>query len=142
MYTLFQSIGTLRYGFTHLVLDIDPEIVLYYRALIPKYIHTNPQMYSAHISVVRKEIPPNLQFWGKYAGEKVVFYYSNAIHHGTVYYWINVFSKRLEEIRKELGLFVDSLCNQPPEGFSRTFHITLGNIKSLGLKGPSSPPEH
>lgn len=140
--TLFQSIGTLRYGFTHLVLDVDPEIVRYYRALIPKYIHTNPQMYAAHISVVRKEVPPNLQFWGKYAGEKVVFHYSNAIHYGTAYYWINVFSKRLEEVRVELGLSVDSPYTQPPEGFLKTFHITLGNIKTLGLKESSSPPEH
>ena len=88
-------------------------------------------MYPAHVSVVRKEVPPNLEAWGKYENKEVEFYYSPLIHSGTMYYWINVFSVDLEKIRQELGLRVDAPFYQPPEGFAKTFHMTLGNIKNL-----------
>lgn len=126
---LFTSTGTLRYGYTNLVLDVDQGIVDFYRAMLPKWIRTNRQMYPAHISVVRKEVPPNMQFWGKYAGEQIEFQYSNIIHNGTMYYWLNAWCKRLEEIRQELGLPVDSPYTRPPADFAKTFHITIGNIK-------------
>lgn len=126
---LYTSTGTLRYGYTNLVLDVDQGIVDYYRALMPKSISTQRQMYPAHISVVRKEIPPNMQFWGKYAGEQIEFQYSNVIHYGTVYYWLNAWCKRLEEIRQELGLPIDSPYTKPPDGFEKTYHITIGNVK-------------
>ena len=128
---LFTSTGTLRYGVTNLVLDVDQGLSDYYRALMPKSIRTNKQMYPAHISVVRKENPPNMELWGKYAGELIEFQYSNVIRNGTVYYWLDAWSKRLEEIRLELGLPVDSPYTRPPDGMSKTFHITLGNIKEL-----------
>jgi hypothetical protein len=43
---------------------------------------------------------------------------------------LNVFSVRLEEIRAELGLPVDAPFHQPPVGFKKTFHITIGNLKN------------
>jgi hypothetical protein len=128
---LFTSTGTLRYGYTNLVLDVNQGIVDYYRALMPKYIYTNRQMYAAHISVIRKEVPTKMELWGKYAGEKVEFKYSNIVHHGEVYYWLNAWCERLEQIRMELGLPVDSPYTRPPDGFAKTFHITLGNVKNL-----------
>jgi hypothetical protein len=131
MIPLFKSSGTIRYGQTNLILDVDQEIVRYYRMLLPKSITINSQMYDAHISVVRKETPPKMEFWGKYAGELVEFEYSHVIRNGEVYYWVDVFSKRLEEIREELGLIVHSPYIVPPEGYNHTFHITLGNLKQL-----------
>lgn len=130
---LFTSTGTLRYGKTvnYLVLDVDQGIVNYYRALMPKWIKTNSQLYPAHISVVRKEDAINKEFWGKYEGELVNFSYSNIIHNGQVYYWLNAWSKRLEDIRLELGLQVDSPYTKPPDGLEKTFHITIGNVKDL-----------
>jgi hypothetical protein len=125
---LFKSIGKLRYGYSNLVLDVDQEIVRYYRALLPKTIRTNSQMYDAHISVVRKE-EPNMAFWRKYEGELVEFQYSHEVRNGTLYYWVDAFSKRLEEIRAELGLPVHSPYITPPEGFLHTFHVTIGNTK-------------
>jgi hypothetical protein len=129
---LFESVGTLRYsvGTTYkLIVEVDPEIVRYYRSLIPPWIKTNPQMYAPHISVVRKEIPPVLDFWGKYEGQKLSFHYSNIVYNGTVYWWLNAYSKRLEEIRVELGLPVSTQYTRPPGDYVKCFHITLGNQK-------------
>jgi hypothetical protein len=132
---MYWSQGALRYfkaedsGYK-LIVEVDPDITRYYRSLMPKwYPKTNPQMYAPHISVVRKEVPGNLEAWGKYEGQLVDFAYSNIVHYGTVYCWLNCFCKRLEEIRLELDLPVDSVYTRPPEGFVKCFHTTLGNRK-------------
>jgi hypothetical protein len=142
--TLFTSWGPLRYnkpsalepelvvaeqvGYK-LILEVDQGIVNYYRDLMPPYLKTNPQMYAAHISVVRREVPPIREYWGKYEGEVIEFQYIPVVHHGRVYYWINCFSKRLEEIRIELGLPVSSEYTRPPDTFEKVFHCTIGNVK-------------
>jgi hypothetical protein len=133
---LFTSTGILRYSHNdeygyRLVMDVDRDLANYYRGLIPKWIKTNPQKYPPHVSIVRKEVPKNLSVWGKYEGDSVEFTYSNVVHGGTVYYWMNVFSERLEEIRVELGLPVSSQYTLPPEGFVKCFHMTIGNLKGL-----------
>lgn len=132
--TLHKSNGLLRYNDTknagpRLVLEVDPGIVAFYRSLIPKYIIINPQKYTPHISVVRHEYSINMEYWGKYENEQIEFEYSNYVHNGTVYWWLNAFSARLEEIRVELGLYIHDKFTQPPEGYLKTFHITLGNTK-------------
>lgn len=131
---MFESQGKLRYSigtYHKLIVEIDSEIVRYYRSLMPKYILTNSQMYRPHISVVRHEIIPNLDIWGKYEGEEIVFYYDGIVHSGTVYYWLNCFCGRLEEIRVELGLPVHSRYTTPPERFKHCFHCSIGNSKKL-----------
>ena len=142
MSELFYSSGILSYhkseksGGLKLILEVDQGIANYYRKLIPKtYPKINPQMYAAHISVVRHE-NPNLEFWGKYEGELVEFVYSNIIKNGEIYFWLDCYSLRLEEIRKELGLPFEPLHPSHefykfvPEPYSRTFHCTLGNLKT------------
>ena len=128
--TLYQSQGTLRYIDNKLIVEVDQGISDFYRALIPKWIRTNKQLYPAHISVVRKEIPPNMKVWGKYEGNEIPFSYSNVIHNGEIYFWLNAWSNQLEQIRLELGLPVDSLYTRPPDGLNKTFHITIGNLKN------------
>ncbi len=132
--TLYTSCGSLRYrkknNVYNLILEIDQDIVKFYRSLMPKYI-TNPQMYPAHISVIRNEIPPVIKHWGKHEGEIVNFQYSPIIHYSKIYYWLNCFSKRLEEIRTELGLSIDSEYTRPPDSYIKCFHTTIGNIKKL-----------
>lgn len=134
---LYESYGILRYtrpenaGGYKLVAEIDKEITNYYRALVPKSIVLNSQMYAPHISIVRKETPVKLELWDKYEGEKIRFNYSNIIHFGEVYCWLNVWSKELEKIRLELGLPVSSPYTRPPDGFDKTFHTTIGNMKKL-----------
>lgn len=129
---MFRSTGILRYHnepVLKLVVDVDQAISDYYRSLLPPYKKANPQRYGAHISVVRKEIPPNMQFWGKYEGEEVEFFYAPGVQFGKVYCWLNVWCNRLEEIRIELGLPVTSEYTLPPEGFVKCFHSTIGNYK-------------
>lgn len=131
---MYTSVGTIHYskndhvGFK-LFVSVDFNLAAYYRHLIPKYIDVQPQMYKPHISVVRKEIPNNIEHWGKYEGEKVNFEYENIVRFGTVYCWLNCFCVQLEKIRAELGLSISSQYTQPPEGFQKCFHITLGNFK-------------
>ena len=131
---LYKSSGPLRYSYNEdygyrLVLDVDPGVVALSRYLVPKAFKLNPQKYKPHISIVRKEVPGKLEFWGLYESELVEFEYTNIIYSGTVYWWLNAFSKRLEEIRLELGLPVHSLYTVPPEGYLKCYHITIGNIK-------------
>lgn len=132
---MFSSIGTIRYetkdeGY-RLSVEIDQQIADYYRALVPFWKPITRQRYGAHITVVRigKEVPVNIEHWGKYDGEQVPFFYEPCVYEGTVYYWLNVWCVRLEEIRKELGLPVTSLYTLPPEGFVKCFHCTIGNKK-------------
>lgn len=132
--TLYKTQGIARYSiidadYYKLSVDIDPDISKYYRALIPRSIKPNPQKYTPHVSVVRKEVPPNINFWNKYEGKEIELYYENIVHFGEVYCWLNVFSKPLEDIRLELGLPVSSQYTLPPEGFIKCFHTTIGNYK-------------
>jgi len=143
MNKLFKSSGYLHYDKDNLlryklVLSVDQEIIRYYRYLLPNSFALNSQMYDGHISVVRKEVPLNMEFWGKYENELVEFEYSHAMRNGAIYFWIDVFSKRLEEIREELGLPICSPYILPPEGYRHCFHATIGNIKEIQQTKPSS----
>jgi hypothetical protein len=131
---LYKSTGILKYNQElencKLILQIDQGIYDFYYSLIPKCLYAQRQMYSAHISVVRKEIPPNLDKWGKYENETITFYYENKIHFNSTYLWLNCFSTQLEKIRTELGLEITSSYTMPPDGFNKCFHITLANFKN------------
>ena len=134
MTSLFKGKGTLHYAFIdgvgyRLVLNIDQGIVNFYRSLIPKWFNVIPQKYNAHISVVRKETPKNLEFWKAYEGQVVEFLYDVDIQHDHQYWWLNCYSHRLEEIRQELGLSNKSLYSIPTEGFEKVFHTTIANNK-------------
>lgn len=127
---LYKSEGILRYGDDNrLVVEVDQGIKEYYYSMIPKSWHKQGLRHPAHITVVRtgKEIPPFPEHWWRYDGEKLVFEYSPIIHHGTVYYWLNTFCTRLEDIRQELGLSIRSEYTIPPQGFTKCFHISIGN---------------
>lgn len=139
---MFQSTGTLHYEITNtdppykLILAIDPSIAAYYHSTIPKVHRVRRQMYAPHISVIRKEAPPNLLHWNRYEGQEVSFEYEHNVRWDNVYYWIDAYSLELERIRAELGLHNAPLhpatYHTPmPEGYAYTkrFHITIGNTK-------------
>lgn len=131
--TLYKSVGTLQYHSGYkLTLDVDINIAFYYKSLIPLWLHPQPQRYMPHITIVRPkyELPVHKQFWGKYRNEKIEFYYDSWIHSGKEYFWLNVFSVRLEQIRAELGLYIDDKFTKPPEGFRKCFHMTIANRKN------------
>jgi hypothetical protein len=132
---LYTSVGTLKYSqdVYRLVMEVDQGINDMYRSLIPKWYPTNRPRWPAHVTVVRqeKEMPVNLEYWGRYQDEQVEFYYSPEIKQGKIYFWLNVFCVRLEEIRRELGLPVMSEYTLPPEGFAKCFHTTIANMKEI-----------
>ena len=110
---LYQSTGVLRYYPNKLIVEIDQGISDLYRKLIPKWIKTNCQMYPAHISVVRKETPPNMQYWDKYEGVEIDFWYENIIRFSETYFLLNVFCNKLEDIITDLGIPVSSIYSLP-----------------------------
>jgi len=135
--SLYRSVGTLHYTIDHtldphphkLIVKVDQELSDYYRALIPKYYKVRRQLYPAHVSTVRKENVPNLAAWGKHEGRALSFEYDGYIHNDERYWWLNTFSIELEQIRTELGLPISSKYTLPPSGFTKCFHMTIGNTK-------------
>jgi hypothetical protein len=126
----YQSEGVLEYNSEgRAVVWIDQGISDLYRKLCPKYYYVQPQMYPAHITVVRKrlEIPKNMDVWNKYQGEKVPFEYEDVIRTDGTYFFLNILSERIGEIRLELGL--------PKFRFSELgsdkgcYHTSIGNVK-------------
>lgn len=122
--------GTIQNPY-RLTLDVDKELARYYRSLIPKCYLTNLPRYSPHITVVRpeKETPINMEYWERYQGEEIPFYYDHQIFSDETYYWLNAFSDTLENIRSELGLPISSMYTRPPTGYVKCFHITIANKK-------------
>jgi hypothetical protein len=127
---MYSSTGILRYFDNpyKLIVEVDTELVRYYRSLVPKYRASNPQRYAPHISVIRKETPPNLDLWGEYEGYEIAFEYSGEVQFGTVYQWLNVYSDQLIIVRQGLGLPPTSVLSRPPDG-RVCFHVTIGNSK-------------
>lgn len=122
---LLESEGILQYGpGIKAILLINQQIVDYYYTLIPKYKYVKPQMYPAHITIVRlnKESPTNMLAWGKYQSEKIKFQYDNEIKSDGKYYYLDTYSDMIGEIREELGLpkYRDN---------KDSYHITIGNTK-------------
>ena len=131
MVMLFHSEGMLEYSENpyKLILLTDPGISEFYRALLPKTIRWNRPMYASHISVVRKEVPSNLEFWRKRAGQVVSFWYDNVVGNDEKYFWLPCYSLELESIREELGLIFISQLGNPIAPFRWSFHITIANTK-------------
>ena len=134
---MIKSTGILRYDRPNgygwrLVLDIDPGIALFYRSLIPKWYTANSQAAKPHITIVRAAQPPNTKAWGKYQGEKIDFYYDPYIHQGGAYWWLNCYSKRLDEIAQELGLSLVNPFFDPPARYGKkVWHTTIANTKQI-----------
>ena len=129
----YASSGTLRYSDqARLVVEVDRDFSEYYRKLIPPWVgKPNRQLHRPHISVIRKEVP--LKNWGIHDGEMVEFHYTGLVRWSRTYFWLDCFSVRLEEIRRELGLTTHPRHPENaiyrPDGFIWTFHMTIGNLK-------------
>ncbi len=132
MNEFYESTGQLQYSKDwRLVLRVDQGLADYYRWMIPSWMTNQRPRWPAHITVVRqeKETPVCKQHWWKYNNQHGKFLYSPYIHHDKVYYWLNVYCERLEEIRLELGLQCHSKYTLPPTGFRKSFHCTIANDK-------------
>ena len=105
-----------------MILKTDEGIVEYYKHWIKKYhnVKFEQTIWGSHISVNRGFPPPNKALWGKYAGEEIEYTYSNRIYLANeIFFCVDAYSTRLEEIREELGL-----TRLPNYGF----HITIGRL--------------
>jgi hypothetical protein len=83
--------------------------------------------WGSHSTVVRNEVPPNVDKWWSYHGEHVVFQYKPGVkdnygpHRFRSFYWLDVVCDRFEEIRAELGL---------PGNPDKTYHMTIGSVEN------------
>lgn len=128
---MWDSIGRLEYGpGLRAVVWVEQDISDLYRKLIPKYYYAQPQLYPAHITVVRLrlETAKNMEVWNKYNGELVPFSYDSAIRFDGTYFYLNVQSERIGDIREELGLprfrFGDLGADK------RCYHVSIANVKN------------
>ena len=128
--TMFQGIGKIEYGEqSKVVAWVDEELSRYYRSLIPKTKCVQPQMYPAHITVVRSypiEIVLNWTAWGKYKGKTITFDYNGKILYEYPYYYLEAWSQELNDIRIELGLPEFRILRAK---MVNCFHITIANVK-------------
>lgn len=80
----------------------------YLRALAKlnrRSLRLSPPEGGTHITLVKRERPPNEEFWGKYEGYEVSVYYCVEVgNNKDAYYWLSMNPVFLYEIRKELGL--------------------------------------
>ena len=104
-----------------LILKTDEELVRYYKSmLMQKYdLNFEKTVWGSHISVIRGSVPKHPNQWKKHQNEVIDFEYTNRIYRVHSFFCIDAYSKRLEEIRQELGL--------PPTP-KAGFHITVGRI--------------
>lgn len=130
---VFKTRGVLTYGpGMKAAVRVDQEIANYYKALIPRCKQVQPQKYKAHVTVVRTGIDQvvNHAAWKKHEGEVVEILYDNHIHFDGRYYYLDVWSTRIGDLREELGLsrYRTTLAGQSLE----CYHLTVGNVKHTG----------
>ena len=129
-----QSEGIISYRIGddklfRVVVLVEKDIVALARSLVPKYIRLSPQKYDPHVTVLRESAIPRASKWLAHQGKLAPFAYDPEIQVGDVYFWLNVYSSYLEELRVELGLERIGPGARPPDE-SDNFHTTIGNRKS------------
>ena len=124
---MYYSTGILKYGpKPRIVVFVDKDLAAYYRSFIPKSYRVQAQKYPPHITVVRSKYEEIKNFgnWKRHDGEKIEFSYSGIVNFDGTYFYLDVQSKRLGDIRDGLGMprfrFDDNQC----------YHITIGNMKN------------
>lgn len=126
---MYSTIGQIRYGENSASVDLDINIGMYYRRLMPKWLDFQPPAYPTHVSFIRKDqIDPakKLLYWRKYEQKKVRIWYNNYIRNeGSQYYWLDCWCRKLCEIRQELGL------KRTTSFKGDSFHITIANSKNF-----------
>lgn len=113
-----------------MVIWVDKGISDFYRSMIPKYHYPQPQMYDAHITVVRTGLEQQniaMEHWGKHSGEEIVFQYSNVVKFDGKYFFLDVDCDRIGDIREELGL------SRYRRNDNKKYHITIGNNKNCQI---------
>ena len=109
-----ERLGLKRIDQSHtLILDVETEdLVQYYQWLLKKkygnWLNLQPPMFGTHITVVRpQEVDVNHHSWLKYQEQFVTVNYSSEIERHWEFWSLNIYSKKLVDIRRELGLRTD-----------------------------------
>lgn len=108
-----------------LVVDCDPELGRYYRALYRAMWFGCRELeipaWKEHITVVRNEPPPEdrQHLWERYNGKKVEFEYLYPPETDGYYVWLNVLCPELLDMREELGL---------PRDPEFPLHVSIGHM--------------
>jgi hypothetical protein len=132
-FNMFTSIATIEYrndkSGPWVTAWMDQEILNYYFEFIPKSNRTLKPRWKAHATVVRPEDNPIIKdVWKKHDGERVELIYTNDIQTERGVWWINLWSKTMEEIRVEMNCSIVSRITRPPwPGYNKCFHCTIGN---------------
>lgn len=112
-----------------LIVETDKGIVDYYNYMIQKRcgIKMLKPSWGSHISVVRGEkISQDYKhLWKAHNGKKIQFKYSNHVRFNHEYWWVDVQSEELLDMREALGLRRKPIFS---------FHITVGKMP-LELRG-------
>lgn len=107
---------------------LDQQLADYYLSLIPKSYRLTRPRWPAHATIARPDdyIKDGHWAWGRHEGEVVDFVYDPTLHTNDKYWWFNLWSKVMENIRSEFGLGLSSRITIPPHGYSKCFHCTVG----------------
>lgn len=116
-----------------IVVNTDSEICRYYRWWVYRryMLELQKPSWGAHVSVLRggKPAADKMHLWKKHQGEKIEFVYEPVVYHSgdtprgdhpDVFWYVDVWSERLNEIRAELG-FTNEFQGKPIK-----YHLTVG----------------
>ena len=119
-----KTIGTIKVSIGKIIATIDSGIGDYYYSLIPLSFVARRPLYGNKITVVRS--PPIETFdyekGMEFDNKTVEIEYDGCLQYQQPYFYLDCWSKDIEEIRKSLGL------TRFRNGFS-SYHITIGNVK-------------
>ena len=120
---MFKTKAKVAYYKQYCVAYVDRNIADYYRSLIPKYYYVQPPKYKPHITIVRLGLEHAKLNWGYLDGCLIDVYYDTQIINKPPYWFLDVFSEEIANIRKKLGL------KELRTGFD-CYHLTIGNNKN------------
>lgn len=127
---LLTASGVLTYhNQSKVTLEIGYGLSHYYCALIPKYHYVQRSKYASHVSIVRHETVK--QNYGAGAGRRLTVRYDPDIKtdRDGRYWWLDVWSDDLCDLRVHLGLSPFRMLRNGKMG--DRFHITVGNRKGI-----------
>ena len=109
------------------MLEVSPTISDYYYWMVKKHLQLpklNKPFNSPHVTVVAGKYEDATQnlLWGKHQGRNIDIAYNSFVEQHDTYFWLEVVSTDLMEIRRELGL------TDTPK---HPYHITIANLKNL-----------
>ena len=113
--------------------EVDPQIVDFARALVPKSVTLNRTRFAPHITTVREEVVDPILWHASVVelqGREIPFSYDSSVVAGNLYWWLRVWSDDLIWVRRRLALTDLSWGCRPPDN-EDCFHITIGNLKGL-----------